>query len=127
VAAVTARQQIHTPGTVGERVADRVAAAVGSWRFIVTQGFFLALWITLNVTAFVRHWDAAPFILLNLLLSFQAAFTGPVVMLAQNRAAQRDALRDNLEAEEVAELHAMNRRQLEILELLRERAACDGK
>lgn len=120
---MSARRHLHLPRSVGERVADRVAAAVGSWRFIIAQSVLLGCWITLNITALVHHWDPAPFILLNLMLSFQAAFTGPVVMLSQNRASQRDALRDDLEAREVAELHAMNRRQLEILELLHARDA----
>src|SRR5436309_16114676 len=56
--------------TLGERIADRVAAAVGSWPFIIVQSIFLAGWIVLNVTELIwRAWDPYPFILLNLVLS----------------------------------------------------------
>jgi uncharacterized membrane protein len=72
------------PG-LGQRVADRVAAIVGSWHFIIIQSIVLAIWIALNVAAIVNHWDPYPFILLNLILSFQAAYTAPVIMMSQNR------------------------------------------
>ena len=71
--------------TFGERVADKVAEVVGSWPFIITQSIILTIWIILNVIAIISHWDPYPFILLNLMLSFQAAYTGPVVMMSQNR------------------------------------------
>jgi uncharacterized membrane protein len=58
--------------TIGQRVADRIASLVGSWPFIIAQSIALAIWIALNVTAWIRHWDPYPFILLNLALSFQA-------------------------------------------------------
>ena len=74
-----------SPATRGEHLADRVAAVVGSWRFIIVQSSLLALWLLLNIVAWVQHWDPYPFILLNLVLSFQAAFTAPVLMMAQNR------------------------------------------
>jgi uncharacterized membrane protein len=81
--------------TVGERVADSVAANVGSWPFIIVQSLLLATWIVANAVL-IRDWlggepfDPYPFILLNLVLSFQAAYTGPVVMMSQNRQAARD-------------------------------------
>ncbi|MEO6014227.1 MAG: DUF1003 domain-containing protein [Devosia sp.] len=76
----------HLPlRTVGEYASDRIAALVGSWRFILIQSALLALWLVLNILAAVQHWDPYPFILLNLVLSFQAAFTAPVIMMAQNR------------------------------------------
>ncbi len=76
--------------TTGDRLADRVAATVGSWRFIVIQSALLVIWIGLNVTAYIWHWDPYPFILLNLVLSFQAAYTAPVIMMSQNRQADID-------------------------------------
>ena len=76
----------------GERAADWVATAIGSWRFIVGQSILLLIWIILNVTAWVNHWDPYPFILMNLFLSMQAAFTAPVIMMSQNRQADRDRL-----------------------------------
>jgi len=71
--------------TVGQRIADTVAANMGSWRFIIVQSIILIIWIILNVTAYVYQWDPYPFILLNLALSFQAAYAAPFIMMSQNR------------------------------------------
>jgi len=71
--------------TLGQRVADGVAAGMGSWRFIIIQSVLLTFWVVLNVTAWIRQWDPYPFILLNLALSFQAAYAAPIIMMAQNR------------------------------------------
>lgn len=81
--------------TRGERVADSVAATVGSWPFIVVQSLLLVTWIVLNGVMLGnliagKPFDPYPFILLNLVLSFQAAYTGPVVMMSQNRQAAKD-------------------------------------
>jgi uncharacterized membrane protein len=81
--------------TLGQRIADQVAATMGSWRFIIIQTVLLMVWIILNVTAFIQKWDPYPFILLNLALSFQAAYAAPFIMMAQNR--QQDI--DRKEAE----------------------------
>ena len=77
------------PG-LGDCVADKVAQVVGSWRFIIIQSVILAIWMALNVTAWIEHWDPYPFILLNLVLSFQAAYTAPVIMMSQNRQSNID-------------------------------------
>ena len=71
--------------TVGQRVADTVAATMGSWKFIIIQSVILLAWIVLNITAYIEHWDPYPFILLNLALSFQAAYAAPFIMMSQNR------------------------------------------
>jgi uncharacterized membrane protein len=78
--------------TLGQRIADTVAATMGSWRFIIIQSTVLLLWITLNVTAWIEHWDPYPFILLNLALSFQAAYAAPFIMMSQNRQSAKDRL-----------------------------------
>ncbi|HET6231147.1 MAG TPA: DUF1003 domain-containing protein [Longimicrobiaceae bacterium] len=78
--------------TVGERASDAVAATMGSWRFIIIQSVILACWIVLNAVAWVRHWDPYPFILMNLVLSMQAAYAAPIIMMSQNRQAARDRL-----------------------------------
>jgi uncharacterized membrane protein len=78
------------PRTLGEYASDRIADIVGSWRFIIVQSSLLALWLVLNVVGWVQHWDPYPFILLNLVLSFQAAFTAPIIMMAQNRQSDID-------------------------------------
>lgn len=71
--------------TLGQRVADQVAVTMGSWPFIIIQSMVLIVWIILNVTAYIERWDPYPFILLNLALSFQAAYAAPVIMMSQNR------------------------------------------
>jgi len=76
--------------TSGQKIADSVAATMGSWRFIIIQSGILTCWIVLNVTAFVERWDPYPFILLNLALSFQAAYAAPFIMMSQNRQQEID-------------------------------------
>lgn len=78
--------------TLGARAADGFANAVGSWTFIIIQSVLLVFWITLNVIAWINHWDPYPFILLNLALSFQAAYAAPIIMMSQNRQAMKDRL-----------------------------------
>jgi uncharacterized membrane protein len=108
------------PRTTGEYAADRIATLIGSWRFILIQSALLALWLILNIVAWFQHWDPYPFILLNLVLSFQAAFTAPVLMMAQNRQSAVDRHKAqldydvNLQAElDITALH-------EKIDLLRE-------
>ncbi len=79
--------------SVGDRIADKIAATMGSWRFIIIQSFLLALWVFFNFVALFQHWDPYPFILLNLLLSFQAAYAAPIIMMSQNRQATIDRLK----------------------------------
>ena len=74
----------------GSRLADAVAKGMGSWRFIIVQTILVVLWMGLNVVGFMYHWDAYPFILLNLLFSTQAAYAAPIIMMAQNRQNERD-------------------------------------
>jgi uncharacterized membrane protein len=92
--------------TVGQRVADRVAAGMGSWPFIIIQSLILMVWIVLNVTAYVSKWDPYPFILLNLALSFQAAYAAPFIMMSQNRQQDidRQAAKNDYEVNIKAEL-----------------------
>jgi len=78
------------PLTRGQRVADLVAATIGSWRFIILQSTAIAIWIAGNVLNGTNAWDPYPFILLNLLLSFQAAYTAPAIMMSQNRQSELD-------------------------------------
>lgn len=76
--------------TAGQRIADSTARVLGSWPFIIGQTVAVAAWIALNVVAWMKHWDPFPFILLNLMFSVQAAYAGPVLMMSQNRQAERD-------------------------------------
>ena len=123
------------PLPLGAWMADAVAAAVGSWRFILVQSSLLALWILGNALVGSAAWDPFPFILLNLMLSFQAAYTAPIIMMSQNRLSDVDrerALADyqvNLRAEaEIALLHEKvdlmrERELLELTALLRDALA----
>jgi uncharacterized membrane protein len=127
--AITERVQQHPVNvrhlgegrTPGERIADGVAARVGSWPFIIIQSTLLALWILGNAFL-IRDWangkpfDPYPFILLNLMLSFQAAYTGPFVLMSQNRQTARD--RDEAEHD-----YQVNREALQILRRLEEEQA----
>ncbi len=71
--------------TLGNRVADAVARTVGSWPFIIIQSIVLVAWMGVNVAGWIYQWDDYPFILLNLVLSFQAAYASPIIMMSQNR------------------------------------------
>ena len=77
--------------TFGERLADRVATIGGSWSFIMGFGAFLAAWTVINtVVLAARAFDPFPFIFLNLMLSMLAALQAPIIMMSQNRQAQKD-------------------------------------
>jgi uncharacterized membrane protein len=80
-----ARSAILRKSSRGDKIADVVTETVGSWRFIIIQSCLLAIWILLNITAWIVHWDPYPFILLNLALSFQAAYATPFILMSQNR------------------------------------------
>jgi uncharacterized membrane protein len=112
--------------TIGQRIADAIAATMGSWTFIIIQSFLLMFWIALDVTAYVQQWDPYPFILLNLALSFQAAFAAPFIMMSQNRQqdidrkSAEDDFKINIKAElEIELLHQKidQLRETEILHL----------
>jgi uncharacterized membrane protein len=115
--------------TMGQRIADGVAAIMGSWNFIIVQSVLLFFWVILNIAAWMEHWDPYPFILLNLALSFQAAYAAPIIMMSQNRQADIDRkaaendYKINIKAElEIESLHQKldQMRELEILRLTEE-------
>lgn len=99
--------------TFGERLSDRIAEFGGSWKFLISFGVVLVIWIVVNaIFLATRAFDPYPFILLNLILSCLAAIQAPVIMMSQNRAEARDRLRAendykiNLKAElEIRHLH----------------------
>jgi len=77
----------------GQKAADEVTKFVGSWTFIFIFLLYLFLWVILNVTAIVQNWDPYPFILLNLTLSCIAAIQAPLILMSQNRTAERDRIK----------------------------------
>jgi uncharacterized membrane protein len=116
--------------TFGQRIADKVAKFGGSWTFIISFGFFIFIWISLNVFWLLdKGFDPYPFILLNLILSCIAALQAPVIMMSQNRQEEKDrerAKKDymiNLKSElEIRTLHEkidhlMIHQQQELLEI----------
>ena len=96
---------------MGQRIADSVASMMGSWPFIITQTVLIMCWIGLNLVAYVGHWDPYPFILLNLLFSTQAAYAAPIIMMSQNRSAERDR------AQALADYETNQKAETEIEEL----------
>jgi len=111
--------------TFGDRVATWVAATVGSWSFIIGQSVVLAGWVVLNVIGWRKSWDPYPFIMMNLLLSLQAVYTGPLIMMAQNRQAEKDRLmlQEDYEtnrrvAEEVRQILNILEQHGQVLEIL---------
>ena len=90
--------------TLGQRLAERAAAGIGSWTFLILQSGFLLLWLVYNTLQFTTRFDPPPYILLNLLLSFQAAFTGPVLLIAANVG----ALRDHKQSDRIEQLARQN-------------------
>ncbi len=83
--------------TFGHRLADRIASFGGSWTFIIIFLVFLFAWMALNLMAVVQAWDPYPFILLNLCLSTIAAIQAPIILMSQNRQADRDRERDEID------------------------------
>jgi uncharacterized membrane protein len=76
--------------TFGEKIADKITGLLGSWTFLITQTIIFSVWVVANIMAFVKQWDPYPFILLNLMLSFQAAYAGPILLMSGNREAKND-------------------------------------
>jgi uncharacterized membrane protein len=89
---LTWHQRHREEMTFGQRLADDTAHTIGSWPFIILQTVIVLFWIVLNITAWIRRWDPYPFILLNLMFSVQAAYAAPVIMMSQNRQAERDRI-----------------------------------
>jgi uncharacterized membrane protein len=92
--------------TNGQHLAEQVAGGVGSWRFIGAQALIMVVWVLINALAITRivHFDPFPFIFLNLALSAEAAFTGPILLIAANAGAARD----HRQADRVEHLVAQN-------------------
>jgi uncharacterized membrane protein len=115
-------QAFESSRTLGEWVADIVAVTVGSWPFIIIQSVALVLWITLNFVGWFYQWDPFPFVLLNLVLSFQAAYASPIIMMSQNRRAQLNERRHKLDLQINLLAEQENTEVLKLLRLLCEKA-----
>ncbi len=122
--------------TLGQRAADAVARRLGSWRFLIIQSGVLAVWIAVNIAEVVfKPFDPYPFILLNLVLSFQAAYAAPVLLMSANRQAEKDRLAarnasivgQRAEEENRAILHHLEAQDELMITLLRSLKALEGK
>jgi len=121
--------QMEAQATIGQRVADKVASFGGSWSFIMLYGGFLILWIAINSFVLMRYghgeggaqFDPYPYILLNLMLSMTAALQAPIIMMSQNRAAEKD----RLAAEQDFKVNLKSELMLE--ELIRKQRARDAQ
>jgi uncharacterized membrane protein len=108
----------HEQATFGEALADNIASFIGSWRFLIIQTCLVAAWVTMNTLQATGkiHIDPYPYILLNLAFSTQAAYTGPVLLLAGNRQSQKDRL--TLE-HAATEADKADRQNVEILQAIK--------
>jgi len=110
------------PKTFGQRAADILTTWAGSWLFIILFGVFIVFWMVVNTSwiLFGQTWDPYPFILLNLALSCLAAIQAPIILMSQNREAQKDRLRSEYD-------YAVNRKsEKEIQEIQRQLAKIEG-
>jgi uncharacterized membrane protein len=98
--------------TFGQKAADKVTKWAGSWWFIGSFFIFLFVWMAINVYMIVTVWDPYPFILLNLVLSCLAAIQAPVILMSQNRAADRDRAKAERD-------YAINRKSEREVELIK--------
>ena len=109
--------------SAGDKIADLVSNGMGSWTFIIWQTIVVIIWMAINIIGFIKHWDAYPFILLNLIFSTQAAYAAPIIMMSQKRQTDRDrvqALEDyntNVEAKKEIEALQLQISKLEIEKL----------
>lgn len=83
----------YSKRNLGQRFSDRASRLLGSWKYLVFQTMFILVWISLNWFGVFGKWDEYPFILLNLALSVMAVYTAPIILMSQNREADRDRKR----------------------------------
>lgn len=133
----TSLPSLTVPGmdqaTLGERASEWVARRVGSWPFIIGQSCLLVTWVVCNSIPGLPHWDPYPFILMNLVLSLQAAYTAPMIMMAANRAQDADryvqkssyyvSAQTDIDVQELALLIARQSEQIEQLRVMLEERA----
>jgi uncharacterized membrane protein len=109
----------------GDRVADALANLIGSWKFIIVQTAIFVVWVVVNTLWLLRayQFDPYPFILFNLFMSAEAAYASPLILMSQNRQADRDRhhaeedYRTNLAAKEEIETILRELSRLEFYKL----------
>ncbi|HEU0168369.1 MAG TPA: DUF1003 domain-containing protein, partial [Chloroflexota bacterium] len=86
----------------------------------IIQTGLVILWVVLNLSAWALKWDPYPFILLNLMFSVQAAYTGPILLLASNRQSKKDRAMAERDDEELGVIFKLQHEQMEVLQLLKD-------
>ena len=118
-------KETHAHQSWGEWLADELAAIVGSWSFLIGQSILMAAWLFVNCLQVWWRWDPYPFVLLNLVLSFEAAFATPVILMSQNRQALLSERRNHLDLQINLLAEQENTKQLHLLRLLCEKAGIE--
>lgn len=114
-------KHLVSPHTFGQKAADSITQWAGSWTFIISFLILLGVWMVINVYGWIGSWDPYPFILLNLVLSCIAALQAPVILMSQNRQAQKDRLKSEYD-------YRVNRKaEREISEVLKRLDRIDRK
>lgn len=115
--------------TFGEKMAAKVVGFIGSWKFIIMQSVLLSLWIAINVAwwANAHHWDPYPFILLNLMLSFQAAYSSPLILMAQNMADRKERRKSTEAYRSISSIENMMSKMQSRIEVYKNGANKDAK
>ena len=114
---------LHDKRTFGQKAADDFTNVFGTWTYIIIQTVIIAVWMTVNAIGFIYQWDEFPFILLNLAFSAQASYAAPLILMASNRAAQRDRITLEHEAQETEDILKIQDTQLELLKAIKAETA----
>jgi uncharacterized membrane protein len=115
---------VYDPDSFG-RFAERLARFLGTGRYLAAQTLIVIVWIILNIAAISLRWDKYPFILLNLMFSTQAAYAAPLILLAQNRQADRD--KAEVESDRAVNARALAETEFLAREIAAVRLAVDQK
>lgn len=89
----------ETEASFGDRLAEKITGAIATWKFIMIQTGIIVGWTGYNILVKKSAFDPFPFILLNLFLSFQSAYTAPAIMMNQKRQAKNDQIRNEMESD----------------------------
>ena len=107
------------------RLSERIARFIGTGRFLVYMTVFVTVWVAWNAVAWRLQFDNYPFIALTLMLSLQASYAAPLILLAQNRQADRD--RDEVERDREVNARSLAETEFLARELAAVRLAVDRK
>lgn len=116
-------QKLHDERTFGQRAADNFTNAFGTWTYIIIQTVIIIIWMVANAIGFIYHWDAYPFILLNLGFSAQASYAAPLILMAANRSAEVDRLTLEHDADETDSIFKLQQTQLQLLNAIKAETA----